>query len=159
HLDVHRSMEEYIEAKAQITRHQAGQDILIYNAANSHAAHIAEGSHARKIGYPSSETAHIDGGVFFYGTQQLCSTDAVQLRGAHNLDNAVAAIDAVWQYTQDGPTIEAGLRAFKGLPHRLAFVKTVNTVDYYDDSIATTPTSAIAALRAFGDKPKVIILG
>ena len=82
----------------------------------------------------------------------------MQLRGEHNLDNACAAIDAVWPITQDIKVITNGLKNFKGLPHRLKFVRTVDGVDYYDDSIATTPSSAIAALRAFS-VPKVIILG
>jgi UDP-N-acetylmuramoylalanine--D-glutamate ligase len=88
----------------------------------------------------------------------MCSVDVLQIPGEHNLSNATAAIDAVWKYTQDAAVIEKGLHDFKGLPHRLAFVRSVDGVDYYDDSIATTPTSAIAALRAF-DTPKVIILG
>ncbi len=159
HLDVHANMEEYVEAKAQITRHQTEEDILIYNANNEYAQQIAENSRARKIVYPSMQTAHIEHDVFYYDETALCSVEALQLKGAHNHDNAVAAIDAAWQFTQDIIAIEKGLRAFKGLPHRLAFVRTVNGVDYYDDSIATTPSSAIAALNAFGDKSKVIILG
>lgn len=159
HLDVHRSMEEYVEAKAQITRHQTPQDTVIYNAANDYARSIGENSQAIKIGFPAVESAHVENGEFYYGTQKICSVDALQLVGAHNVDNTVAAIDAIWQYTQDVVAIEAGIRACKGLPHRLAYVKTVNDVEYYDDSIATTPTSAVAALRAFANKPKVIILG
>lgn len=159
HLDVHRSMEEYVEAKAQIARHQASEDILIYNGQNDYSRHIAEGSPAQKIAYPARTSAHIEDGVFYYDETALCSVEALQLKGTHNHDNAVAAIDAAWLFTQDPEAIEKGLRAFKGLPHRLAYVKTVNDVEYYDDSIATTPTSAIAALRAFGDKQKVIILG
>lgn len=159
HLDIHRSMEEYVEAKARIVLHQKPDDLVIYNANNSYARSIGERSAARKIGYPSSETAHVQDGAFFYGAQALCSVDALRIKGEHNVSNALAAIDAVWGYTQDPAAIEAGLKAFGGLPHRLAFVKTVNDVEYYDDSIATTPTSAIAALRAFADRPKVIILG
>lgn len=159
HLDVHANMEEYVEAKAQITRNQTADDILIFNVNNTYASQIAEESQARKIGYPSRQTAHIEDGVFYYDETALCSVEALQLKGIHNHDNAVAAIDAAWQYTQDISAIETGLRAFKGLPHRLSFVRSVNGVDYYDDSIATTPSSAIAALQAFANTPKVIILG
>ena len=159
HLDVHRSMEEYVEAKAQIARHQSSDDILIYNGQNDYSRQIAEGSSAQKIAYPSQTSAHIEDGVFYYDDTALCAVEALQLKGAHNHDNAVAAIDAAWLYTQDPEAIEKGLRAFIGLPHRLAYVATVNGLEYYDDSIATTPTSAIAALRAFGDRQKVIILG
>jgi len=159
HLDVHRNMEEYVTAKAQITRFQTADDLLIFNAGNQYSAHIAEGSAAKKVGYPSDFTSHVKDGYFYNGDHQLCSVEVLKIKGTHNQENAVAAIDAIWQYTQEAATIEAGLGNFKGLPHRLAYVATVNDVEYYDDSIATTPSSAIAALRAFQDKPKVIILG
>lgn len=159
HLDVHRDMDEYVEAKAQITRHQTENDRLVYNAENQYARRIAESSAAQKTGYPSDDAAHIQNGVFYYGSQPLCPVTSLSIRGEHNQQNALAAIDAVWGYTQDAAAIEAGLRAFRGLPHRLAYVATVNDVEYYDDSIATTPGSAIAALHDFADKPKVIILG
>jgi len=159
HLDVHHSMEEYVEAKAHITRHQTANDTLIYNADNQYATEIAQASAAQKVGYPSEDAAHSRDGAFYYGTQYICPTTSLSIKGEHNQQNALAAIDAVWDYTQDIAAIEAGLRAFQGLPHRLAYVATVNGVDYFDDSIATTPTSAIAALRAFAEKPKVIILG
>ena len=158
HLDVHKDMAEYVAVKGNITRYQTPSDLLIYNAENEYSRGIAELSVARKVGYPSGLTTHIQDGFFYNGEQKMCSIDAVQLPGAHNLSNAIAAIDATWLYTQDPEVIEAGLRAFRGLPHRLAFVRSVGGVKYYDDSIATTPTSAIAALRAFDGK-KVIILG
>jgi UDP-N-acetylmuramoylalanine--D-glutamate ligase len=159
HLDVHDSMEDYVQAKANITRYQSENDVLIYNAANQYAVSIAEGSQAQKIGYPSEAAAHVADGYFYYGQQRLCSLDALSVEGPHNIQNAIAAIDAAWVYVQDADAVSMGLSDFDGLPHRLAYVRTVNNVDYYDDSIATTPSSAIAALRTFADKPKVIILG
>lgn len=159
HLDVHRNMDEYVEAKAQIARHQKSDDILIYNIYNQFSQRIAENSPAIKVGFPSEDTAHVRDGYFYNGEQALCSVDVLRIKGEHNQENAVAAIDAVWEYTQDPVAIATGLGAFKGLPHRLAYVATVNGVEYYDDSIATTPTSAIAALRAFPQQHKVIILG
>ncbi|MDB5163079.1 MAG: putative UDP-N-acetylmuramoylalanine--D-glutamate ligase [Candidatus Saccharibacteria bacterium] len=159
HLDVHSSMEEYVEAKAHITRFQSADDVLIYNASNLYSSQIAEQSSAQKVGFPSYEAAHVRDGWFYYGQQQLFPLDTVTIPGAHNIDNTLAAIDAVWAYTGDAEDIATGIADFKGLPHRLSLVRAVNGVEYYDDSIATTPTSAIAALRAFADKPKVLILG
>lgn len=158
HLDVHLDMAEYVAAKANITKFQGSDDLLVFNAENEYSRSIAEGSKAIKVGYPSNATTHVIGGDFYNGEQKICSTSALQIRGEHNVSNAIAAIDAIWQYTQDASVIEEGIMNFKGLPHRLAFVKNVDGVDYYDDSIATTPASAIAALRAF-EQPKVIILG
>jgi UDP-N-acetylmuramoylalanine--D-glutamate ligase len=158
HMDVHRSMDEYVEAKGNIARFQQPGDLLIFNGENEYATRIGGYGLATKIAYPDGATAHVQEGNFFYGEQRLCSTSVLKIKGEHNIMNAVAAIDAIWQYTQDAAVIEQGLARFTGLPHRLAFVRSVNGVDYYDDSIATTPTSAIAALRAF-DGPKIIILG
>lgn len=159
HLDVHTDMAEYVEAKAQITRHQTKDDLLVYNAQNEYANWIGQSSAATKVSYPSDQYAHVQDGVFYYAQQPLCSVGELRIPGGHNIDNALAAIDAVWPYTQSPDVIKQGLNAFRGLPHRLAFVAEVNGVRYYDDSIATTPTSAIAGLRAFGDVPKVVILG
>ena len=158
HLDVHKDMAEYIAAKANITKFQSPEDVLIYNAQNEHARSIAKRSVAQKVGYPSELTTHVRDDFFYNGEQKMCSVGVLQIPGEHNLSNAIAAIDAVWKYTQDATFIEKGLHDFIGLPHRLAFVRSVDGVDYYDDSIATTPGSAIAALRAF-KVPKVIILG
>ena len=158
HLDVHADMAEYVAAKANIARHQSADDILIYNSENEYARSIAALSTAIKVGYPSKLTAHIENDIFYNGEQEICSVSVLQLKGEHNQTNAIAAIDAVWKYTQDSAVIASGLAAFAGLPHRLSFVGSHNGVSYYDDSIATTPTAAIAALKAF-DGPKVVILG
>lgn len=158
HLDVHDSMEDYVAAKRRITEYQKGDDLLIYNHQNQYAQSIANHSHAHKIGYPSRWNAHIEDDHFYYDEHKICSTHALRIRGEHNLENALAAIDAVWQYTQEPAVIEAGLADFKGLPHRLSFVTTVGGVEYYDDSIATTPSAAVAAMKSF-EQPKVIILG
>jgi UDP-N-acetylmuramoylalanine--D-glutamate ligase len=158
HLDVHADMEEYVAAKGNIARFQTEGDLVIFHSDNQYSRRIGEASAARKIAFPEQGSAHAADSKFFYGEQELCSVDSLKIAGPHIVDNATAAIDAVWEYTQDSAVIEAGLSNFKGLPHRLSFVRNVNDVDYYDDSIATTPGSAIAALRAF-DRSKVIILG
>ncbi len=158
HLDVHRDFEDYLMAKANIAKHQSPGDFVVFNADNDYAKQIADMSTARHIPYQNQTTAHVQDGTFYYGEQKLCSVDVLKLPGMHNQDNACAAIAAVWSWVQDGEAIARGLAAFEGLPHRLKFVREVDNVEYYDDSIATTPGSAIAALAAF-DQPKVIIIG
>lgn len=143
HLDVHHDMHEYIEAKANITRYQTPDDTLVFNANNAISSDIAASSQARKVAYPTDMSGY---------------ADALVIPGEHNVENASAAIAAVNEYVTDAAIIRNGLAAFDGLPHRLKFVREVNNVKFYDDSIATTPGSAIAAIHAFS-APKVLLLG
>jgi UDP-N-acetylmuramoylalanine--D-glutamate ligase len=158
HLDVHYDIEEYVKAKANITKYQKSDDLLIYYQSNRYAKNIAENSLAQLLGYPDKSSAHVKDEYFYYGEQKICSTSSLGIVGRFNHDNACAAIDAIWGITQKTAIIESGLGSFKGLPHRLQLVRDINGVKYYDDSIATIPGAAIAALNAF-DGPKVIILG
>lgn len=158
HLDVHANFEEYVRAKGAIARAQSAQDVVIYSELNIHSSAIAAQSAAQKVPCPSERYAHVSGGFIWYGEQKICSVDSVRLPGLHNLENVCAAIDAAWVFTQDNIAITQGVEAFDGLPHRLKYVHTVDEVAYYDDSIATTPGSAIAAMRAF-EQPKVLIMG
>ncbi len=158
HLDVHASMEEYVTAKGNIAKYQKADDTIIFNRDNQYSQQIAAASSAQKIAYPDQQSAHVSDGYFYYGEQKICSVNSLHLKGEFNQYNACAAIDAAWPYAQDTTAIEEGLASFTGLPHRLQFVREVAGVGYYDDSIATTPSAAIAALKSF-DGQKVIILG
>lgn len=158
HLDVHKDLEDYVSAKSNIAKHQKPEDILVFKAGNQYTEQISQLTPAEKVAYPNEATAHVQESMFYYGAQELCSTASLKLPGAFNRENACAAINAAWPWVKDGNDIERGLESFHGLPHRLKFVKSVNDVSYYDDSIATTPGSAIAALAAFA-QPKVVILG
>ena len=158
HLDVHTDTDEYVLAKTNITKYQNNDDILIYNQSNQFAKSIAEKSTAHLLGYPNKESAHVNGGYFYYGEQKICSVNSLTIAGKFNQDNACAAIDAVWGITNDSSVIQKGLNSFSGLPHRLQLVRELDGVKYYDDSFATIPGAAIAAISAF-DGPKVVILG
>lgn len=159
HLDVHLDMAEYVNAKLNITKYQTGSDKLVFYASNQYAKYIADNSRAEKIEYPSARAAHVSDNYFYYGEQKICSTGVLKIIGKFNYDNACAAISAIWGILGDDiQAIEDGLVSFSGLPHRLQLVREVNSVKYYDDSIATIPGAAIAALGAF-NQPVVIILG
>lgn len=158
HLNVHSDMDEYVNAKSNIAKFQKQDDLLVYNKNNNYSMKIADKSNATKIAYIDNKFAYVEDNYFYYGRRKLCGIDSLKIVGDHNIDNACAAIDAVWSLVDNDKSIEKGLCNFSGLKHRLKFIREVNGVKYYDDSIATTPGSAIAALRSFS-QPKILILG
>ncbi|MEO5948832.1 MAG: UDP-N-acetylmuramoyl-L-alanine--D-glutamate ligase [Candidatus Saccharimonas sp.] len=161
HLDVHENFDDYINAKANIRRHQTLEDICIYHPTNQFSSQIA---HISEIGTMIRYRSHDAGSVFVENGQfmidghVICSTDALQLVGEHNIENACAAITAARAYTQDDDAIAEGLRGFTGLPHRLQLVRECNDVAYYNDSYSSAPGATIAALRSF-TQPIVLIAG
>ena len=161
HLDVHKDMSEYVAAKANIASHQSSAGIVIYDPSNQYSRQIAETSSGHKLRYGVSDdgVAYVEAGYFCVGSERICPVEALQIPGVHNLNNACAAISAALQFGAKPESVEPGLRAFTGLPHRLKFVREVAGVKYYDDSIATTVGSAIAALNSFEKNKVVIILG
>lgn len=162
HLDVHKNLKDYVGAKANIRKHQGLNDVCIYHPTSPDAAKIAHASHdghgAFRYGIKYENQAYVKESTFFVQNTAICGVETLQVVGKHNIENACAAISAAWLYTQDTDAITRGLHAFTGLPHRLKHVRDFDSVSYYDDSIATTPGSAIAALQSF-TRPKVLILG
>lgn len=158
HLDVHDNFEDYVAAKMHITEYQTTTDRVFFNDKNEISTLIAAQSVGQRLPYANTRTAHVQREYFYYQDTELCSVDELQIPGEHNKENACAAITAAWPWVQDSDVIAQGLRSFSGLPHRLKFIREVSGVRYYDDSIATTTGSAMAALRAF-DETKTVILG
>lgn len=143
HLDVHSSFDEYLAAKTNIAAHQTADDFVIFNKNNEYARRIAAASPAQKIEYPFAIEEFVP---------------SLQLPGAHNQENAAAAIAVARLFDMSAEAIKDGLKSFTGLSHRLKFVAEKQGVKWYDDSIATTPGSAIAAINSF-EQPKVLLLG
>lgn len=158
HLDVHKDVAEYSMAKSNIARWQKPEDVTVYLKGNELSEKTALVGDGQKIPYTRTPGAHVEVDVIVIDGQTICRTDELAIPGQHNIDNACAAITAAWQFTKDTAAIAKALREFKGLDHRLKLVSEVGGVRYYDDSIATTPGSAIAALASFS-QPKVLILG
>lgn len=162
HLDVHADFDEYVTAKTNITAHQTVSDIVIYHPTNKYSRQIAERTAGAKQRYAAKENGgvYVLNDAFYAGEDIICGVDTLHLVGAHNQENACAAISAVKKILPEATSqqIASGLSAFEGLPHRLKFVAEKNGVKYYDDSIATTPGSAVVAIRSF-NQPKILILG
>src|SRR5690606_34900080 len=158
HLDVHQSLDDYVAAKQNIARWQGPDDVVVHHPNNELSLKVARVGLGQKKAFVTTEGAYIDGKVLVIAEQKICTTEDFGLIGEHNHENIAAAVTAAWGYTQDVKAIAAALKSFTGLPHRLQVVAEQDGVTYVDDSIATTPTAAEAAIKAF-DAPKIVILG
>jgi UDP-N-acetylmuramoylalanine--D-glutamate ligase len=158
HLDVHSGMDEYVSAKANIAAHQSGGDIVVYNQSNNFSKVIAGLSEGKKIPYPDPRYVHIRDDNILIGEQKLCAKSVVKLPGDHNLENVCAAISAVLDLKIEDESIISGISSFEGLPHRIEFVRSIDDVDYYNDSYSSATLASIAAMKSF-KQPKVLILG
>ena len=170
HLDVHDDFEDYVAAKMNIAKNQTENDFFIFNAENpivlKNVENLKSQLKAELQPFQNYNLAHIQENYFLWGDEVLFETDILKIPGEHNQKNACAAMIATFDFLREkGFEIEEifdfwreGLSKFTGLPHRLKFVREFEGVRFYDDSIATTPGSAIAALNSF-EKPKILILG
>lgn len=158
HLNWHADMQDYTTAKSQLFAHQTEQDIAIYFAGSEESQRIASNSPGQKIPYFATPGAVVQDGAVTIDGQQICKTNELKMLGEHNWQNACAAVTAVWQATQSIDAMRTVLTSFTGLPHHIEFIRSLEGIDYYDDSFGTTPETAIVAVQAFS-QPKVLILG
>lgn len=166
HLDRHGTMLAYQQAKEVILAYQGSTDIAILNWDDTTVRHMAARGQGRRLYFSVQE--QLDTGVWRHDTALvlttagqrtvLCQQTDLTLRGDHNLSNAAAAAAAATTLGVPPETIARGLQRFRGLPHRLELVATINGVDYYNDSKATTPLSTMRALQAF-TQPVLLLAG
>ncbi len=169
HLDRHATLEAYRKAKENIYRFQGPEDLLIYNADDAGSEFLGSDRKVpgRRMTFslkgPPADCYLADGWLRVQYPQTarvervLCAED-LPVPGQHNIANALAATCVAAEAKLPPEIIAGGLKSFKPLPHRLELIASVSGVDYYDDSIATTPESALLGLNSF-DKPAIIILG
>jgi UDP-N-acetylmuramoylalanine--D-glutamate ligase len=161
HMDWHPDMEDYVQSKANIFRHQKPEDIAVYFSQNDYSKQIAEHSPGRKVPYFAVPGARVrDDGMVVIGSneQEIINKTEVKLLGEHNLQNICAACTAVFEALGGLDKAKGVLSSFSGLEHRLELVREFEGVKYYDDSFATTPETTIVALKAVPE-PKILILG
>lgn len=159
HLEVHADFAEYVGAKANIAKWQKSDDVVIYHPTNKFSEQIASESKGHKLKYNTKKAAFVENSNIYLNDTEICSIRDVLIPGPHNLDNICAAITAAWQFSQDLEATTKAVTNFKGLDHRLQFVKEVAGVKFYNDSIATTPGSVIAAMNSFNPRNTILIVG
>lgn len=161
HLDMHKDMQEYIDAKKNIFLYQTSKDILVVNRENDITygfekeakGEVREFSSKRVI----EDGAYYKDGVLYLDGKEVCKKDDIVIKGMHNVENYLAAFAA----TKDDVTIKSMkdvAETFSGVEHRCELVREIDGVKYYNDSIASSPTRTLAGLRAF-DKKVIIIAG
>jgi UDP-N-acetylmuramoylalanine--D-glutamate ligase len=158
HLDWHPDTEDYFRAKAQLFRYQISDDIAIYDAQNEISKRIAGSGDGRKLPYMALPGSTVINGKVMIDNQTVCETTELKLLGKHNWQNVCAAVTAVWQLSQDIAPMRSVITNFHGLPFRLEFRREVGGLRFYDDSFASAPPAAIAAVEAIPEK-KVMIIG
>ena len=166
HLDVHKDMEEYIEAKRNILLHQNAFSVTVLNADNVITASMAELVRGELRWF--SHTKPVENGAFLREDGMLCycehgkvtelfpKTD-IKIPGMHNVENYLTAIAAVWGEVPV-EVIHNIAENFGGVEHRIELVRELDGVKWYNDSIATSPTRTIAGLSCF-DQKVILICG
>ena len=160
HLDVHKDMDEYVGAKKNILLHQNAFSRTVLNIDNEITKGFSDDVRGQKM-YFSMHNAVKNGAwlsedgylnLSYRGISvPLLHKDDIAIVGDHNVENYLAAISAVWGYVGADSIIKVA-HDFKGVEHRIEFVREVEGVKYYNDSIASSPTRTIACLKAFKDK-------
>jgi UDP-N-acetylmuramoylalanine--D-glutamate ligase len=174
HLDWHPDFEDYVRSKERIFMNQTDEDHAIINADDAVVENIAKNVKAGII-----STTKVDGKMAELFTKdgkimaraglrgdsrtverliEICRISDLQIPGLHNIDNVMAAAGVGLVVGIDEEVIADAIKGFKGLSHRIEFVKTLNGVDFYDDSKATNVDATVKAVNAFAG-PLILMLG
>ncbi|MBN1538071.1 MAG: UDP-N-acetylmuramoyl-L-alanine--D-glutamate ligase [Anaerolineales bacterium] len=168
HLDRHGNMAAYTAAKVRILQNQNREDIAIIGQDDPGAWNQVDKVRGKLItfGFDDPGIGEIgvfsqDGSVYLRKGEKihlLVKRELVGLRGKHNLMNVIAACAIAWGAGLPEACMPIGVEGFKGVAHRLEFVRTVRGAFWYNDSIATAPERSIAAIRSF-DEPLILLSG
>ncbi|MHB1420042.1 MAG: UDP-N-acetylmuramoyl-L-alanine--D-glutamate ligase [Bacillota bacterium] len=166
HLDRHGNMEGYIQAKAKVFANQGPTDYTVLNFDDPITRGLAEKTNGQVIFFSRRHTLEqgvfLDSGQIRFKWRELdevfCPADEVAIKGAHNLENAMASVACAAVMGIDSQQIRYTLRTFPGVAHRLEPVATIHGVEYVNDSKGTNPDATIKALESF-DRPLILIAG
>ena len=157
HLDRHRTFEAYVDAKARIFENQRGDDFAVLNEDDPTCVTMAARTKAQVFWFSRQKEVKQgawvrEGNILFRdgrGQREILQVSEIPLKGAHNLENVLAAVCAGALMGCAPEKIRQAVRDFKAVEHRLEFVATIRGVDYYNDSKATNVDATIKALESF----------
>ena len=155
HLDIHKDMAEYIEAKTNIFRYQDERGLLILNADNAITSGFRGNGTTRFFSRQKEADVCVTDGVICRHGEKVLPVGDILIPGVHNVENYMAAI-AMVEGLVDDETIRHVAKTFGGVEHRIELVRVKDGVKFYNDSIASSPSRTIAGLRSF--RSKVILI-
>lgn len=166
HLDVHGTMEEYIDSKKNLILHQNAFSRTVLNLDNELTNNLSGLVRGRLVKFSRKEIP--ESGAYLDGEGYLCYNDyknsiriihknEIKIPGIHNVENYLAAISALWGEVSL-EVISETAKTFGGVEHRIEFVRELDGVKWYNDSIATSPTRVLAGLNSF-DQKLIVIAG
>ena len=163
HLDMHKSMEEYVQAKKNIFLHQSPEDKVILNFDNNITREFSKEAKGNVVYFSRVNSidrgATLKGDMLVYidgnGVREIVNIHDIVIPGVHNIENYLAATAAVIDYV-DVDVIRKVATTFKGVEHRIELVRELDGIKFYNDSIASSPSRTIAGLISF--KQKVILI-
>jgi len=170
HLDRYPSLDAYYSAKMRILTGQKDGDVFIYNEDIPGITTLIHPYGTRRKFYSFSSGFHSLNGCYLDRDRIFLSQDGIEseylevtdqfpLKGIHNRMNMMAALLAAKIAGADDESIRQGLKTFQGLEHRLEYAGVFRNIHFYNDSIATIPEAAIAAVKALPDTNTVILGG
>ncbi len=157
HLDIHSSYQEYIDAKTNIFKHPNNKK-LILNYDNEVTNSFKDAN--REVILFSSKKLLNHGysyydNIIYKDKEELMRTDNIKIKGVHNYENIMAALASCYELIDINKAIEA-ITSFNGVEHRLEFVREINKVKWYNDSVSSSPSRTIAGLKTF--KENIVLI-
>src|SRR5271156_396253 len=167
HLDRHKTIEIYVDAKARIFENQRGDDFAVLNADDPTCVTMAARTRAQVFWFSRQKEVKQgawvrDESILFRdggGQREIMQVSEIPLKGAHNLENVLAAVCAGALMGCPAEKTRQAVRDFKAVEHRLEFVATIRGVDYYNDSKATNVGATFKALESFPANIHLILGG
>lgn len=159
HLDWHKDLGQYQNAKGAIFKYQKPEDTAIWYTDNEVSTDLHFLSQAKnKVPYGNHGIASVKNNQFVYGDEIICETNTARLPGKHNEQNICAAIAATWNIVSKKSIIDT-IQVFNGLPFHIETIATHNGITFINDSFATNPTATEVAIASMHENTTLIIGG
>lgn len=166
HLNRHHTMENYIQMKENIAKNQTGNELCVLNYEDEVLREMAKRLKTKVLFFSSArelkDGLYLQGEEIIYSKdnkkQLVCNVNELKIFGKHSYENVMAGVGIAIAMGVPMPNIQAAVKAFRAVEHRIEFVETINEVSYYNDSKGTNPDASIKAVQAMRS-PTILIGG